>query len=508
MKFRYKIFLAPGIAIAFLITFAIIAYFSLYAERDTNDSLLSTQDSIAHLQDGYQQITDAHALTYRLFTIVESLSAAEIKDNTQKIDKKIQFARDLFKQASQKLVVAELDKIFSSVTTYREAVIKSIDLSQVDPSLGTMAMQEADAAFRGLDQLLKLRLEEQRQLSEQARANSVQKLNQTVVLLGIFFIIAAIISFGITLIISRGVARQLGGDPAYAAAITRRLAAGNLTERIETKANDGSSLLFDMKSMVQHLYEVLGEIQKITSDVESASGEIAGGNRDLSERTQMQAAALEQISSSIEELTGTIRQSADNVGQANQLASAACAQAEQGGQVVEKAVTAMSAIHQSSRKIADIIGVIDEIAFQTNLLALNAAVEAARAGEQGRGFAVVASEVRKLAQRSADAAKQIKVLISDSVGKVEEGGKLVAHSGQTLKEIVTAIKKVSDIVAEIAAAAREQASGVEHINKSILQMDQATQQNAALVEQTAAASLSMGDQAQELQKRMCFFKLA
>ncbi|MBL8251904.1 MAG: methyl-accepting chemotaxis protein, partial [Candidatus Competibacter sp.] len=180
---------------------------------------------------------------------------------------------------------------------------------------------------------------------------------------------------------------------------------------------------------------------------------------------------------------------------------------EQGGQVVDQAVVAMSAIHQSSKRIADIIGVIDEIAFQTNLLALNAAVEAARAGEQGRGFAVVAGEVRKLAQRSADAAKEIKSLIGDSVSKVADGGKLVEQSGQTLKEIVGAIKKVSDIVAEMAAASREQASGIEQVNKAILQMDQVTQQNAALVEQTAAASQAMGEQAGELQRLMAFFKL-
>ncbi|HHW76344.1 MAG TPA: hypothetical protein GX399_04805, partial [Xanthomonadaceae bacterium] len=219
------------------------------------------------------------------------------------------------------------------------------------------------------------------------------------------------------------------------------------------------------------------------------------------------ASALEQTASSMEELTATVKQSAEHAGQANQLASAARHQAEQGGQVIEQAVTAMTAIHHSSKKIADIIGVIDEIAFQTNLLALNAAVEAARAGEQGRGFAVVAGEVRKLAQRSADAAKEIKSLITDSVAKVEDGGQLVERSGQTLKEIVVSIKKVSDIVAEIATASREQASGIDQVNRAILQMDQVTQQNAALVEQTAAASQAMGEQARDLQNLMGFFKL-
>ncbi|MBK7985043.1 MAG: MCP four helix bundle domain-containing protein [Candidatus Competibacteraceae bacterium] len=279
--------------------------------------------------------------------------------------------------------------------------------------------------------------------------------------------------------------------------------ASDLTRR----KDEVGDLARSMREMTVQLKDMVGQVTQATGQVNSASAEIARGSADLSQRTEEQASALEETASSMEELTGTVKQSAENAGQANRLASAARAQAEQGGQVVEQAVAAMGAIHHSSKKIADIIGVIDEIAFQTNLLALNAAVEAARAGEQGRGFAVVAGEVRKLAQRSADAAKEIKALITDSVTKVEDGGALVERSGKTLQEIVTAIKKVSDIVAEMAAASREQASGIEQVNKAILQMDQTTQQNAALVEQTAAASHAMGEQAQQLQQLMAFFKL-
>ena len=289
------------------------------------------------------------------------------------------------------------------------------------------------------------------------------------------------------------------------------LAKGDMSREVPAdltaRRDEVGDLARAMNAMATQLKNMVGQVTQATSQVSSAAAEIAQGSADLSQRTEEQASALEETASSMEELTSTVKQSAEHAGQANQLASAARNQAEQGGQVVDRAIGAMSAINRSSRQIADIIGVIDEIAFQTNLLALNAAVEAARAGEQGRGFAVVAGEVRKLAQRSADAAKEIKALITDSVAKVEDGGKLVEQSGHTLKEIVGSIKKVSDIVAEMAAASREQATGIEQVNKAILQMDQVTQQNAALVEQTAAASHSMGDQAQELQRLMGFFRL-
>jgi methyl-accepting chemotaxis protein len=239
-------------------------------------------------------------------------------------------------------------------------------------------------------------------------------------------------------------------------------------------------------------------VKRATSQVHQGAEEISKGNTNLSQRTEEQATSLEQTASSMEQMTATVKQTADNAGQANQLALAARQQAEKGGSVVGAAVQAMSGINQASKKIADIIGVIDEIAFQTNLLALNAAVEAARAGEQGRGFAVVATEVRNLAGRSATAAKEIKILIQDSVARVHEGSKLVDESGRTLDEIVAAVKKVTDIVAEIAAASREQSSGIEQVNKAVMQMDTTTQQNASLVEQAAAASQAIVEQAQAL----------
>ena len=243
-----------------------------------------------------------------------------------------------------------------------------------------------------------------------------------------------------------------------------------------------------VNQLADNMAEVVSRVKRVAADVHRGADEISAGNANLSQRTEEQSSSLEETASSMEEMTTTVKQNADNAAQANQLALAARDQAEKGGTVVSQAVAAMAGINEASKKIADIIGVIDDIAFQTNLLALNAAVEAARAGEQGRGFAVVASEVRSLAGRSATAAKEIKELIQDSVRKVEDGSVLVTQSGQTLEKIVAAVKKVSDIVAEIAAASREQSSGIEQVNRAVMQMDELTQQNAALVEEATAAS--------------------
>jgi methyl-accepting chemotaxis protein len=283
---------------------------------------------------------------------------------------------------------------------------------------------------------------------------------------------------------------------------------GDLGARVKEEGKQGffKALATDMNSLLRNLDGVMAQVKHATQEVSRGADEISQGNSNLSQRTEEQASSLEETASSMEEMTSTVKQNADNAGQANQLAVAARDQAEKGGAVVAKAVKAMSEINDSSRKIADIIGVIDEIAFQTNLLALNAAVEAARAGEQGRGFAVVASEVRNLAGRSATAAKEIKALIQDSVKKVDEGSSLVTQSGATLDQIVSAVKKVTDIVAEIAAASHEQSSGIEQVNKAVMQLDQLTQQNAALVEEASAASQAMSEQARGLDDAMRRFR--
>jgi methyl-accepting chemotaxis protein len=284
------------------------------------------------------------------------------------------------------------------------------------------------------------------------------------------------------------------------------LSEGDLTKLI-SPMSDKDVLSHSFIRMKGNLEKMVGEIRQSSLEIGSGASQISQGNSDLSQRTQEQASALEETASSVEEMSSTVKQNADNAGQANKLAAAAREQAEKGGEVASKAVAAMVAINISSKRISDIISVIDGIAFQTNLLALNAAVEAARAGEQGRGFAVVAAEVRKLAQRSADAAKEISSLIKDSVDKVADGSHLVDSSGKALEEIVQGVKKVSDIVAEIAAASQEQSSGIEQINKAISQMDEVTQQNASLVEEMASASESMDAQAGTLMQQMQFFKI-
>ncbi|MGP0086563.1 MAG: methyl-accepting chemotaxis protein [Steroidobacteraceae bacterium] len=284
---------------------------------------------------------------------------------------------------------------------------------------------------------------------------------------------------------------------------------GNLTVRISEEGNEGffKNLAAGMNRMVGNMAQVLREIVTAAAEVSAGAEEISRGNSDLSQRTEQQSASLEETSSSMEQMTAAVKNSADNAAQANTLACAARDQAEQGGSVVQSAITAMSEINSSSKKIADIIGVIDGIAFQTNLLALNAAVEAARAGEQGRGFAVVASEVRNLASRCAAAAKEIKGLIQESVVKVDDGTKLVAASGKVLQDIVAGVKKVTNVVAEIAASSKEQASGIDQVNKAIMSMDEVTQQNAALVEEAAAAAQSLTEQAANLAQLMARFEV-
>lgn len=327
-----------------------------------------------------------------------------------------------------------------------------------------------------------------------------------------FMLLAIAMAAGVLLAVIFGslLLRSIVAPLDEAIEIAHKVATGDLTSNIaitSTKSSTGR-LLLALKQMNDSLIDLVSKVRSSTDQITTASGEIASGNLDLSQRTEEQASNLEETASSMEELTSTVKQNADNARQANQLAAGASDVAVKGGTVVGQVVDTMKSISESSHKIVDIISVIDGIAFQTNILALNAAVEAARAGEQGRGFAVVATEVRTLAQRSAAAAKEIKELISDSVAKVDEGTRLVDEAGATMDEIVTAVKRVTDIMSEITAASQEQSSGIEQVNQAVTQMDTATQQNAALVEEAAAAAESMKEQAQTLTQAIGIFRLS
>ena len=324
----------------------------------------------------------------------------------------------------------------------------------------------------------------------------------------LLILILAGVATALSLLVGFLTTRRITGPLNEAVSVAKCVADGDLTSDIKIKTFDETGELMEaLRHMNDSLSKIVGEVRAGTETMASASRELASGNMDLSEHTQEQAGALQQTAASMSTLTNTVRQNTDNARQANHLAATASDVAEKGGAVVSQVVQTMGSINESSRKIVDIIGVIDGIAFQTNILALNAAVEAARAGEQGRGFAVVASEVRSLAQRSASAAKEIKTLIGDSVDKVAEGSKLVGQAGSTMDEVVASVKRVTDIMHEITAASEEQSSGIEQVNHAIVQMDGVTQQNAALVEEAAASAETMQNQASHLAQIVSVFKL-
>ena len=434
---------------------------------------------------------------------------ASIAAARQRLDGNLDKARALFFSENGKRSFAEVDR---GMRDYNAAVDEAIkrtlaeglqeNRGAVDYLLATVAPRsnEVDDRMSALT-----RIKEKNAETAAADASSLYHASRTMMLMLVLGSVAAGIGLGV--LITRSLTRQLGGEPAYASDIASRIAAGDLSVDVALRAGDQSSLLFAMKSMRDSLARIVGEVRNGTDAIASASSQIATGNMDLSSRTEEQASSLEETASSMEELTSTVQQNADNARQANGLASTASQVAERGGMVVSQVVDTMASINASSKKIVDIIGVIDGIAFQTNILALNAAVEAARAGEQGRGFAVVASEVRTLAQRSAAAAKEIKLLIDDSVAKVDAGAKLVDNAGATMDEIVTSVRRVTDIMGEISSASVEQTSGIEQINMAISQMDQVTQQNASLVEEAAAAAESLQDQAGKLAQLVSVFKL-
>jgi methyl-accepting chemotaxis protein len=375
---------------------------------------------------------------------------------------------------------------------------KVVTALAIDVPQAIEALNSAETpAWRQLKAALLKQIEAASTLSAQTHQEVQANASRATLIAIVLSCLASAVAVALALVVLRSLKRELGGEPASARDALTQVAQGNLSEHLPTRDGD-PSLMAALGQMQQSLRQVVGEIRNSVESITTASSEIAAGNQDLSARTEQTASNLQETAASMEELTGTVNQSAAAARQATQLATSAAAVAARGGAVVSQVVSTMEDINASSKKIADIIGVIDGIAFQTNILALNAAVEAARAGEQGRGFAVVASEVRSLAGRSAEAAREIRGLIADSVEKVETGSRLVDDAGQTMTEIVSSVQRVSDIVGEISAATSEQSSGISQINSAISNLDQMTQQNSALVEQSAAAAESLKDQAGRL----------
>lgn len=514
MNLKYRIFTLMGVTVAGMIIISTVLFATL-SRLEINSPLylkiIQDKDLVADILPPPEYLIESYLVSLQLMqaspeerpNLINKLKSLKSDyDARHEFWAKNQLAaetKDLLLKQSYDPAIAFYQKAFND---YIPALEKG---DQAATTIALAAMKLDYVQHRaGIDQLVTL-------VNKQIEANEADAKDKihasiliTLATLTIF-IALLLVAF---ILFRRSLMKTLGCEPSEVLDILNNIAKGDLTIAISPAPEDRSSLLFAAKTMKDSLINIVQEVHAGTESIASASGQIAAGNLDLSNRTESQAGSLEETASAMEQLTSTVKQNADNARQANQLAATASEVASKGGAVVSEVVVTMGAINESARKIADIIGVIDGIAFQTNILALNAAVEAARAGEQGRGFAVVATEVRSLAQRSAAAAKEIKLLIDDSVEKVEQGNKQAAQAGSTMSEVVTSVQRVTDIMSEISAASREQSQGIEEVNQAITQMDETTQQNAALVEQSAAAAKSLQDQANNLEELVNRFQLS
>jgi methyl-accepting chemotaxis protein len=464
---------------------------------------------LKQLASTQEKVSLTRGEVYRTLTLIASLDDAKVKA----------FRADLARQVKdvQQAVEAlptqddndpEITRLAAAAVPlllqYGARCDKAIDLSGMDPNVGTGAMKAAEESYKGLSEQLQAVMARKEVIQAEHAADSRAARLRMAVVLGLLLLGATVVS----LLFAWRMRNRVAADLDRAVKLSEAVAAGDLTVRVHSDAKDEiGDLVRALGRMAERLAESLQTVRQASDEIGHAAAEIASGNADLSHRTEQSASSLQQTASSMEELTGTVRQTADSADTANQLAASASDVARRGGEVVTQVVSTMNEINASSKKISDIIGTIDGIAFQTNILALNAAVEAARAGEQGRGFAVVASEVRSLAQRSAQAAREIKALIGASVDRVEAGSKLVTDAGSTMSEIVASVQRVSDIIGEISNAAGQQSAGIGQVGSAVSQLDGMTQQNAALVEESAAAADSLRQQAEKLTAVVSRFQL-
>ncbi|GGY68188.1 methyl-accepting chemotaxis protein [Pseudoduganella albidiflava] len=514
MKVGSRLALGFALVLVFLVAVTVVGIFRLAQIQDRLDHVVSVNNVVTRLVIDMRNNVADRIGSLRVLTLMSDPADMEpefarIKEQTAK------YQADLQKLEAKFAIEAspEEKKLLAAIKEHEGVAMPAIErasqfwLANDAMSATRVLIKEIRPAqkkwMEALDQLGAL----EDKVNKESAIDAKEGFNSARNFMIGMGVLAVLLSVAAAIAITRGLLKQLGGEPDYTASIAGSIANGDLSISIDTSGAAKESLLSEMKEMRDSLVGIVSQVRVGTETIGTASREIAAGNIDLSSRTEMQASSLEKTASAMEELTSTVKQNADNAREANQLAASASDVARKGGAVVSQVVDTMSSINESANKIVDIIGVIDGIAFQTNILALNAAVEAARAGEQGRGFAVVASEVRNLAQRSAGAAKEIKALIGDSVEKVERGSKLVGQAGVTMDEVVASVRRVTDIMGEIANASQEQSAGIEQVNRSIIEMDGMTQQNAALVEEAAAAAQSLQDQAGELARVVSIFKL-
>ena len=509
LKISTRLAGAFGLLVLLLVGLAVAAYSQLSSINevtlDLADNWLPSVQVVNQMQT--QATGDRVAVATHILNTDEAAMGGieqEITQGRDKLAKQRQTYEKLISSPEEKRLYEEFSAAWKKYAETNDKVLAHSRKNENDQARALLqgeSRQNYVAAMALLDKLVELNGAG----AEQSKAASERSYS---VALTTLFVTAAL-AIAVAVVAALWLIRSITGPLARAVHAADLVAAGDLTVQIQADSQDETGkLLQSLDKMQQALVRTVSTVRQNAESVASASAQIASGNHDLSARTESQASALEETAASMEELGSTVRQNADNARQANQLAVSASTVAVQGGEVVSQVVETMKGITTASNKIADIIGVIDGIAFQTNILALNAAVEAARAGEQGRGFAVVASEVRSLAGRSAEAAKEIKSLIGASVERVEQGNVQAERAGQTMTEVVNAIRRVTDIMGEISAASSEQSAGVSQVGEAVTQMDQATQQNAALVEQMAAAAGSLSGQARELVEAVAVFKLA